>query len=251
MSDGEIHIVGWEKFQHGATRDNPWIKDYTSQLHKDEYLDLSFHLRGVLQGLRLAYATSHRQLRDNTATLQRHLGHRVLRRDIERLCDAGFIEVRASTTLAQSREEESREEKTPPTPPQRAKPAPPATPSAEIAVRSRDVVWDFVVELSGEPLPGRRAGHGRMTSDLRTLLERTLNGRSTDNAACAAELRRRHEALAVEFGDAKATARALVTHWDRAGKMADGLMRPPQQRRAPGIADRLMAHSLQLRQEEP
>ncbi len=88
-----------------------------------------------------------------------------------------------------------------------------------------------------------------MTSDLRTLLERSLNGSGPD--AYLAELRRRHEALIAEFGEAKATARALVTHWDRAGRMADGLMRPAAtQARAPGMADRLMAHSIQLRQQE-
>ncbi len=104
MSDGYIHIVGWDKFQHGS-RENPWIKDYVAQLHKDEYLELSAHLRGILHDLRLIYAASHRQVRDNTATLKRQLGYRVVRRDIERLCDAGFITIVASSVLAQSREE--------------------------------------------------------------------------------------------------------------------------------------------------
>lgn len=117
-------------------------------------------------------------------------------------------------------------------------------------VRNRDVVWDFVVSLMGEPLPRHRKGHGRIASDLRALLARSLNGNAGDDQAVVSELTRRHSALAGEWGDAKATPRALVQHWEPAGKMADGLMRPPKQTRAPGMADRLMAHSLQLRQLE-
>lgn len=116
MSDGYIHVVGWDKFQHGKGREYPWIKDYIGQLHKDEYLSLSAHLRGILHDIRLIYAASHRQVRDNTATLHRQLGYRVMRRDIERLCDAGFITISASSVLAQSREEKSREEPPPVSP---------------------------------------------------------------------------------------------------------------------------------------
>ncbi len=99
-------------------------------------------------------------------------------------------------------------------------PAPPPKP------REKDVVWDFVVELQGEPLQRNRAGYGRITSDLRELLTRSLNGTADDPDACLYELRRRHRGLAEEWGDAKATPRALVQHWEPAGKMADGLMRP-------------------------
>ncbi len=84
--------------------------------------------------------------------------------------------------------------------------------------RKRDAVWDFVVTIEGEPLPRHRAGRGRIVSDLRTLL--------ADEPP--AELERRHEALAREWGDTKATARALVQHWHRAGEIANGHARPPR-----------------------
>jgi hypothetical protein len=74
-------------FQHYRDRDPIWIKDYRSQLSNDAYLNLSFHLRGLLHDLRLAYAASDRQLRDKTSTLNRHVGGRVTTRDLERLSE--------------------------------------------------------------------------------------------------------------------------------------------------------------------
>lgn len=89
---------------------------------------------------------------------------------------------------------------------------------APTASRPVDAVWDFVVEIEGEPLPRYRKARGRIVADLKQLLDEQDVGEAV----------RRHEALAREWGDAKATARALVTNWDRAGRMADGLMRPAQ-----------------------
>lgn len=86
-------------------------------------------------------------------------------------------------------------------------------------LRVADPAWDFVVEIDGEPLPRYRAARGRIVADLKQLLDEQDVG----------EARRRHDALAREWGDAKATTRALVQNWDRAGRMADGLMRPAQQ----------------------
>lgn len=91
-----IRIRNWEKFQHrDATRSDltpPWIKDYTRQLSDEDYLDLTFHQRGILHGLRLEYARAGRDLPDSTATLTRRLGQRVMRRDLTALNHAGFIE---------------------------------------------------------------------------------------------------------------------------------------------------------------
>lgn len=107
---------GKDGFQHYSDRDPTWIKDYRNQLAKDEYRDLSFHLRGILHGLRLSYAASNRQLRDDTVALTRRLGHRVTRRDLESLNHAGFIRFSASKPLARryrraSPDKEVREEK--------------------------------------------------------------------------------------------------------------------------------------------
>ena len=123
-----IVIVGWETFQHpdaGRSSTPPWIKDATAQLSKDEYRDLSGHLRGVLHDLRLEYARSHRQLRDSTVSLYRRLGFRVSRRDLESLNHAGFIEFSASNPASNPASmvaslEKSREE--PPLPPLVEKP---------------------------------------------------------------------------------------------------------------------------------
>ncbi len=226
LSDGYIHIVKWDTHQHrdAARAEVPtWIKTHTRLLSDDNYLDLSPHCRAVLHGLWLEYARSRCQLTANTASLSRRLGLRVSSRQLESLNDAGFITFSASkhASLEEKREEKKEQLLTPP-----KKPAVDTTPKP----REKDPVWDFVVELQGEPLQRNRAGYGRITSDLRALLARSLNGNAADPAACVAELRRRHGALAAEWGDAKATARALVQHWEPAGKMADGLMRPPAEK---------------------
>jgi hypothetical protein len=101
---GRIWIRNWDRFQHrdvlrgeGAP---PWIKNYTRQLSDDDYLDLTFHQRGILHGLRLEFARAGGQLYDNTATLSRRLGHRVMRRDLDALVHAGFIEIFGSIVQA-------------------------------------------------------------------------------------------------------------------------------------------------------
>ena len=116
--NGELWIVipHWDDFQHYRDRDPIWIKNHRSQLAKDEYRDLSFHLRGILHGLRLSYAASNRQLRVSTVALTRRLGQRVTTRDLEALNHAGFITFAASKPLAPcypsraSREEETETE---------------------------------------------------------------------------------------------------------------------------------------------
>jgi hypothetical protein len=95
-----IVIPKWDEFQHYKDRDPPWIKAHRSLLAKDEYLNLSFHLRGILEGLRLSYAASNRQLSGSTVALSRRLGQRVTTRDLESLNHAGFIRLSASKPQA-------------------------------------------------------------------------------------------------------------------------------------------------------
>lgn len=109
MSERYIVIPRWEDFQHYRDRDPIWIKIYTRLQSDEGFRGLTFHQRGVLVSLWIEYARSGRQIRDNTATLTRQLGHRVLRRDIEALTYAGFITFSASAPLAQRREEKRRE----------------------------------------------------------------------------------------------------------------------------------------------
>jgi hypothetical protein len=108
MSERYIVIPRWDEFQHYSNRDPIWVKVYTRLLSDEAFRDLTFHQRGVLLSLWVEYARSGRQLRDNTATLTRQLGHRVMRRDIEALTYAGFLTFSASAPLAQRREEKRR-----------------------------------------------------------------------------------------------------------------------------------------------
>jgi hypothetical protein len=95
-----IVVRNWERFQHYSDRSPSWIKSYTAQLHDPDYLTLSSHCRAVLEGVRLAYASSNGQLLLNTRSLSAQLALRVMSRDIEALIHAGFIEVSASRPLA-------------------------------------------------------------------------------------------------------------------------------------------------------
>ena len=103
-----IQIPDWERFQHYKDRDPPWIKNYVKLLHKDEYLSLSGHARGILHGIWMTYSTSHRQLRGDTATLSRRLNLKVTRHDLEALVQAGFIQLVASTVLAKRYQDASK-----------------------------------------------------------------------------------------------------------------------------------------------
>lgn len=97
--DRWIVIPKWDEFQHrdmARSSVPPWIKTYTKLMGDDDFLSLSFHLRGVLVSLWLEYATARRQLRDSTVALTRRLGQRVTTRDLETLNHAGFITFSAS-----------------------------------------------------------------------------------------------------------------------------------------------------------
>ena len=107
MSDRRyIHIRNWDRFQHpdttrAKTSAIPWIKSYTGQLADEDYIALGWADRGLLEALRLQYATTRgRGINDSTTSLQRLFGQRVLRVQLDRLNDAGYIEFSASKTLA-------------------------------------------------------------------------------------------------------------------------------------------------------
>lgn len=94
-----IVITKWEEFQHRdafRSRTPTWIKVFTELHHKDEWLDLTGHQRGVLLGLWLEYVLARGQLRLDTVSLSRRLNLRVTARILERLNHAGWIEFHAS-----------------------------------------------------------------------------------------------------------------------------------------------------------
>lgn len=91
-ADCWIVIPKWDEFQHYTDgRRLKWIRAWTNVLDNDDFLALSFHLRGVLHSLWVAYATAEGQLRASPQTLHRQLGGTVKIRDLEALNHAGFL----------------------------------------------------------------------------------------------------------------------------------------------------------------
>jgi hypothetical protein len=111
-SDRWIVIPRWEDFQHYKDRDPIWIRTYTRLLHNADYLDLTLSQRGILHGLWLMRAMHNENISEASA---RHLlvtnkaEARHWRGNLDALNHAGFIEVAASSSLAQ-RQKRVREE---------------------------------------------------------------------------------------------------------------------------------------------
>lgn len=103
MTEPPLWIVvrNWEKFQHYSYRRPLWIKTYIDLLHDYNYTRLSDSCRGILHGIWLLYASTNAQVPLNTAFITRQLNvHRVSRKQLETLRDAGFITFEASPLLA-------------------------------------------------------------------------------------------------------------------------------------------------------
>lgn len=99
---GYIYIPNWDEFQHYHDRDPVWIKLYLRLLDKDEYRALTMSQRGLLHDIWILVARAgNGRLVASPRTLSGQLGTRV--RHLEPLIHAGFIEVRASKLLAQSK----------------------------------------------------------------------------------------------------------------------------------------------------
>lgn len=105
-----ITIPRWNTFQHYKHRDPIWLRLYTRLHSNDDYLDLTTHLRGVLLGLWIEYARSGCDLTVTTATLSRRLNAKVTTADLQRLNQAGFIEITLATRKQPAPLEESRAE---------------------------------------------------------------------------------------------------------------------------------------------
>jgi hypothetical protein len=96
---GYIYVVDWERFQHYKDRRPPWIKLYVDLLSNDEWLALEPADKVLLQTIwmltalhghgRVIAVLSQLQAAANLPLSNRYQG-------LERLKDAGFIEVRAS-----------------------------------------------------------------------------------------------------------------------------------------------------------
>lgn len=120
-----IRIPRWEEFQHyHGGRTVLWIKLYTRLLSDDAFLSLTWAQRGVLVSLWLEYArtNAHRppesaqSISGDTSVISRRVGGKVRKDTLEALNQAGFIELSASSLLADGYQlasaEKKREEKT-------------------------------------------------------------------------------------------------------------------------------------------
>lgn len=95
---GWITVPNWDRFQHyGQNRRPLWIKNYTTLLHKDEYLDLPLAARGLLHGIWLAYADTQGRLRIEDVPAYCH--GRARDAHMTSLNHAGLIDFRASKPL--------------------------------------------------------------------------------------------------------------------------------------------------------
>ena len=94
LQDVWIVIPNWEKWQPRRDRHDPWIKSYVDQLRRDEYLDLSLAERGLLENIRHLYSTQNGLLR--ARSLPGLVQQKVRRVSLERLSDAGFIQLSAA-----------------------------------------------------------------------------------------------------------------------------------------------------------
>jgi hypothetical protein len=112
-----IHIRNWDRFQHYKNRGKiTWIKDYGAQLSDDDWLTLTFAQRGLLQGLRLLYASrsplgiDQTVARNTLCTNQGDSSH--FARNLEALNHAGLVVLSSSKRLDDSAKTSSPEEET-------------------------------------------------------------------------------------------------------------------------------------------
>jgi hypothetical protein len=108
VADRWIVIPNWDRFQHYKNRDPLWIKLHRSLASDPDWMGLSGHDRAVLVGLWMEYASSNRRIRLDTSSISSRLTLRVTKASLERLQNAGLIEVSASRPLAQIKKEEKR-----------------------------------------------------------------------------------------------------------------------------------------------
>ena len=112
VGDMWIIVTDWDTFQHYSDRDPLWIKVYTRLLHNDDWLALTDTEKGFLLTVWLEYASTGGQIR--VGRVPSRIRPANVQRTLERLNQAGFIELSASKPLALARSQEKkilREEK--------------------------------------------------------------------------------------------------------------------------------------------
>jgi hypothetical protein len=103
-----IIVPNWERFQHYRDREPTWIKLYLELRNRDDWRSLTLAERGLLVSLWIEYAPSRGLL--STRSLPSRVAQKNLRRALDSLVAAGFIELSASKPLALARARVEREE---------------------------------------------------------------------------------------------------------------------------------------------
>jgi hypothetical protein len=108
-ADGWIVVPGWDKFQHYHDRNPVWIKLYLELRSDDGWRQLSLAGRGLLVSIWIEFGASRGVLR--ASDLPSRVAQKNLRRTLDSLRKAGFIQVSASKPLALTRSREKEKEK--------------------------------------------------------------------------------------------------------------------------------------------
>lgn len=109
MSEGYIYVKNWDRFQHYKDRRPTWIKNYLDLLENDDYLDLGAADRALLECIwKWTGLVGNGRVPARVATLRRRF--RLKFCQLDRLIEAGFIEVRDSKALANGYQPASPEE---------------------------------------------------------------------------------------------------------------------------------------------
>jgi len=130
MDDRYIWISRWPDFQHykpNPARGPAWIKQHTAQLSDTRYLSLDNRQRALMHDLRMLFATFRARLTHDRRMIGQLRNAETRHADLQRLVDAGLIQIISRETLEQrlelfyrrSRAEvevEKEEDKNPPLP---------------------------------------------------------------------------------------------------------------------------------------
>lgn len=108
MSDEYLWINKWEEFQSFQTKRGkpwtpPWIKLYPQLLRDHDFVSLPEREQLLLLKLFMLFASTRGLVPKSTRTLSHWLGQRVVIANIERLNEAGWINVCSRTVLEQRR----------------------------------------------------------------------------------------------------------------------------------------------------
>ena len=117
-----IVIPNWDKFQHYKDREPVWIKLYLELRSADEWRHLTLTERGLLVSIWMEFGAARGVLR--ASDLPSRVAQKSLRRSLNSLKEAGFIELVASKplALARSREAYRSKEETPKPPFRKSEP---------------------------------------------------------------------------------------------------------------------------------